>query len=435
MYQEEAIMKTGNDKFSDELSGMRRDAEAIIRGTIEDVLPTKAVRKALREITLERPIYVLAIGKAAWVMADEAASILGNHIVGGIVVTKYGHSKGEIPGFRIIESGHPMPDENSVMAASEVLKMADKMTENDQALILLSGGGSSLAEIPAPGLTLEDLRNVTEVLLKCGADIVEINTLRKHLSGIKGGKLAKHILPASGCAVILSDVVGNHPEMIASGPTYTDNTDADDVMEVIKKHNLNLSDNVLEVLKESRETVVCNVKNIVEGSVDELCHAASAHAAKQGYSPYIIASDIGCEAKELGERFASMGWEYLNGKSKDVRYPCAFIIGGETVVKVTGDGLGGRNQEIALYAAKGLKGLDNVVLFSLASDGTDGPTDAAGGIVDGMTVQRMEDIGMDVEQYLYNNDAYHALKSVGDLIITGPTGTNLNDVTVMLVKK
>lgn len=433
MYQTGAVRRAGDDYCADGIEAMRRDAAFIIEKTIEDVLPMKAVRETIAKLELNKPVYVIAIGKAAWGMADEAARLLNGRIAEGIVVTKYGHSKGNIEGFRILESAHPFPDENSVIAAREVLGLADKVTEKEDVLLLLSGGGSSLVEMPAPGLSLAEVKKLTEILLKCGANIVEINTVRKHLSAIKGGKLAKHLMPARGYAIILSDVVGNHPEMIASGMTYLDDTSAPEVMEVIKKYHLDVGDNVLRVLEKSQATLVNNITNIVKGNVEELCRAAAKHADEAGYTPYVVAEDVECEAGVLGNWFSSMARSILD-KKEGVKLPCAIIAGGETVVKVNGTGLGGRNQEIALWAAAGIQGLENIVLFSLASDGTDGPTDAAGGIVDGETVKKLREKRLDIQAVLAENDSYHALEKIGGLILTGPTGTNVNDVTVMLIK-
>lgn len=434
MYQAGTIRRAGDDSGIYEVEAMRRDAETVIQKTIEDVLPMKAVREVLEEIALTKPVYVIAIGKAAWGMADEAARLLGSRIVEGIVVTKYGHSKGNIEGFQIMETAHPFPDDNSMLAAGKVLELADRVTENEEVLLLLSGGGSALVEMPAAGLTLPEVTRVTEILLKCGANIVEINTVRKHLSAIKGGKLAKHLQPATGYAIILSDVVGNHPEMIASGMTYPDATDAPEVMEVIEKYHLDVGDKVIRVLEKSEETLVSNITNIVKGNVEELCSSAAEHVRELGYKPYIISTNADCEAKSLGQWFARTAKAIREDNPWKLELPCAVIVGGETVVKVTGNGLGGRNQEIALQAAEGIQGMEKTVLFSLASDGTDGPTDAAGGIVDGYTVKALEDKGMNIREYLEDNDAYCALQEVNGLIMTGPTGTNVNDVTVLLIK-
>ena len=292
MYQAGTIRRAGDDSGIYEVEAMRRDAETVIQKTIEDVLPMKAVREVLEEIALTKPVYVIAIGKAAWGMADEAARLLGSRIVEGIVVTKYGHSKGNIEGFQIMETAHPFPDDNSMLAAGKVLELADRVTENEEVLLLLSGGGSALVEMPAAGLTLPEVTRVTEILLKCGANIVEINTVRKHLSAIKGGKLAKHLQPATGYAIILSDVVGNHPEMIASGMTYPDATDAPEVMEVIEKYHLDVGDKVIRVLEKSEETLVSNITNIVKGNVEELCSSAAEHVRELGYKPYIFSTNV-----------------------------------------------------------------------------------------------------------------------------------------------
>lgn len=433
MYQTGTVRRTGAAESGTELIKMREDAEGMIQKIIADVQPMKAVRKVLGEIVLDKPVCVIAIGKAAWEMANEAACMLKDRIKEGIVVTKYDHARGEIPGFTILESGHPFPDENSLRAADAVLALADRMTQDEQVLLLLSGGGSALVEKPAEGISLAELDHATKLLLKCGADIVEVNTVRKHLSQIKGGKLAKRLMPAEGYAIILSDVVGDHPEMIASGMTYQDDTNAEDVKRVLDKYQLDVGKNVSGALTRSEKVPVSNIVNIVEGNVKELCNAAVVHAREAGYVPYVVSVDMKCEAKDLGTWFAQAAKKCMDGNQWNLRLPCALIIGGETVVKVTGNGMGGRNQEIALQAAKEIRGMDRVVLFSLASDGTDGPTDAAGGIVDGTTAQRMEELGMDIDSYLKDNDAYHALSAVGGLIMTGPTGTNVNDVTVMLI--
>lgn len=414
--------------------GVRKDAEEIIGKTIEDVLPYNAVRQVLTEKAFEEPVYVFAIGKAAWGMAHEAAGLLKGKICKGIVITKYGHAKGPIEGFEIMESGHPMPDENSVIAAKRLIELAKEVTAQEKTLLLLSGGGSALVELPAHDLTLTQVRSATEVLLRCGANIKEINTVRKHLSAIKGGKLARYLMPSEGYAIILSDVVGNHPEMIASGMTYPDETSANDVANVLHKYGLEFGDHVTDVLLDSESTIVNNIENIVKGNVEELCSAVAAHAEEAGYHPYIMSASEEGEAIELGKRMANIAREIREGRAPQYQLPCAVIIGGETVVKVTGNGDGGRNQEIALSAAMEMRGIRDVLLFSLASDGTDGPTDAAGGIIDGNTAGNLEKKEINGYQYLSNNNSYYALKQVNGLIMTGPTGTNVNDVTVLLCK-
>ena len=406
---------------------MREDAYKIIKETLADCLPDKAVRDSLKKLEFTGRIYVAAIGKAAWVMAKTAADFLGDRLEQGIIITKYEHSRGALDTFEIIEAGHPTPDENSVLGAKKAIALIREVEEGDTVLLLLSGGGSSLVELPMPGLTLSDIQGVTKQLLFCGAGITEINVLRKKLSAMKGGKFAAYLKHAKAYSIILSDIIGDNDDMIASGLTYPDESTVDEVKKIIEKYHLTLDERVEEVLLSSQPCRDINIENHVVGSVKDLCRAAAVHAGELGYSSHILTTSMQCEAREAGTWIASM---YKDAYPR----PYAVIAGGETVVKVTGTGMGGRNQELALSAAGVLKGQKNVLLFSLGSDGTDGPTDAAGGIVDGSTAERLEAMGLDVEQILQENDSYHALQRVDGLIMTGATGTNINDVTVLLCK-
>lgn len=406
---------------------MRKDAYTIIEKTIADCMPDRAVQNALKGFYLSGGVYVAAVGKAAWVMAKTAADFLGDRLEKGVIVTKYEHAKGMLDGFEIIEAGHPTPDENSILGAHKVIKLLEQATREDTVLFLLSGGGSALAEAPMEGLLLSDIQKMTKQLLFCGAGITEINIIRKKLSAIKGGKLSGYIHGAKAYSIILSDIIGENEDMIASGLTYPDNSTAEDVRNLLEKYKLKTDEKVEEILLNSSPCKDVHVENHVVGSVKELCKAAATHAKELGYEPYILTDSMECEAKEAGKWITSK--ELRNHAA-----PFALIAGGETVVKVTGNGLGGRNQELALYAAKELAGQKDVLLFSIGSDGTDGPTDAAGGIVDGETVYKLKEIGVDVEEVLQNNDSYHALQKVDGLVITGPTGTNVNDVTVLLCK-
>lgn len=390
-------------------------------------MPDRAVQNSLKELKFTGRVYVAAIGKAAWVMAKAAADFLGNRLEKGVVVTKYGHSKGALNRFEMIESGHPAPDENSVLGAHKVTGLLEEASKEDTVLFLLSGGGSALVEAPAEGLSLSDIQKVTQQLLFCGAGITEINVIRKKLSAIKGGKLAGFIHGAKAYAVILSDIIGENEDMIASGLTYPDTSTVESVRHIVEKYNLTMDEKVERVLRNSKPCETACVENHVVGSVSELCQAAAVHAAELGYEPHILTTSMQCEAKEAGKWIASK-------EHRNYAAPFAVIAGGETVVKVTGKGLGGRNQELALYAARELAGQKDVLLFSIGSDGTDGPTDAAGGIVDGETVYKLKEAGVDVEEALFHNDSYHALQKVDGLVITGPTGTNVNDVTVLLCK-
>lgn len=406
---------------------MREDAFQIIQKTIADCLPDKAVRDSLQKLDFTGKVYVVAIGKAAWVMAQTAAVFLADRLEKGIIITKYEHSRGALDKFEIIEAGHPTPDENSVLGAGKAVELVKEATQEDTVLLLLSGGGSSLVELPMPGLTLADIQEVTRQLLFCGAGITEINVLRKKLSAMKGGKFAGYLKRAKAYSIILSDIIGDNDDMIASGLTYPDDSTAEEVKQIIEKYHLHLEKKVEDILLSSQPCRDIQIENHVVGSVKDLCRAAAEHARELGYHPYILTSSMQCEAKAAGKWIATYA-------SSDYERPFAVIAGGETVVKVTGKGLGGRNQELALSAARQLNGREDALLFSLGSDGTDGPTDAAGGIVDGSTVSRLEQLGVDVEQMLKNNDSYHALKLVDGLIMTGATGTNVNDVTVLLCR-
>ena len=406
---------------------MHEDARKIIKQTIADVMPDRAVRNSLNELQLNGNIYIIAIGKAAWVMAQTASAFLNDKVKMGLIVTKYGHSRGPLKMFEIIEAGHPTPDENSIRGAKRMLEILESLEQKDIVLFLLSGGGSSLVELSMDGLDLEDIQTVTRKLLFCGADITEMNLIRKKLSAIKGGKLSGHLRGQKAYAIILSDIISDNNDMIASGITYPDLSTVKDVEKILKKYQIRFDRKVMSVLEKSDSYRNVSVENHVVGSVTELCKAAAEHAWELGYIPHIVTTAMDCEAREAGRWMASMA-------EGTYPRPFAMIAGGETVVKVTGKGMGGRNQEIALSAAMELKGKENVLLFSLGSDGTDGPTDAAGGMVDGHTAGQLEALGINIEQVLADNDSYHALKKVDGLIITGATGTNVNDVTVLLCK-
>lgn len=404
---------------------MREDAFKIIKETIADVLPDRIVRETMQQLSLKGAVYIVAIGKAAWIMADTAAKVLGSGFQKGVIVTKYGHSKGSIEHFQIIEAGHPVPDENSILGAEKILEMFQEIPSTATILFLISGGGSSLVELCMPGIGLNDIQNVTEQLLKCGANISEINVLRKKLSAIKGGKLSGYLKEQRKCSIILSDIIGNKEDMIASGLTFPDRSTKKDAEAIIEKYRLNLPDNILKVIQNSSAVENTRVENHVVGSVEELCQAAAKHAEELGYHAHIVSTALQCEACEASR------W-LIEDCSPGYESPCAIIAGGETVVVVKGKGLGGRNQEIALSGAKYLSGKKNVLLFSIGSDGTDGPTDAAGGIVDGDSMALLEEQDISIDEVLAQNDSYHALEKINGLIKTGATGTNVNDVTVLL---
>lgn len=403
------------------------DAKKIYTYAIGECLPDKAVQKALRSLELPKERLILvAIGKAAWQMANAAYNELTLRIDRGIVITKYGHSRGQISHFDIYEAGHPVPDQNGIDATNEVLKAVSDLTDRDTVLLLVSGGGSALFE--SVDCSLDDLQNITSQLLLCGASINEINCIRKHISNVKGGKFAQKCYPARVFAIVLSDVLGDNIDTIASGPACADSSTVDDVKHILAKYDLKVGDELKNILLAETPKHIDNATHIVSGSVSELCRAAAQMSEKLGYSALILSDMVCCEACQAGSFLASVAKTHAKcGKS------VAFICGGETVVHVKGNGRGGRNQEVALSAAKEICGIDNAVVFAIGSDGTDGPTDAAGGYADGKTWQRINKKGVDAERLLQNNDSYNALSCVNGLIFTGPTGTNVNDLYVALI--
>ena len=407
------------------------DAKEIYTGAIKASLPDAAVRDALVNLSLPSGRLILvAAGKAAWKMAKCAADIIegefGRKIDRGIVITKYGHSEGAIGSLEIYEAGHPVPDASGAFATERALLLTEGLTSDDLVLFLISGGGSALFE--SPMCELSELASLTKALLASGADIGEINTVRKHLSKVKGGRFAEHIYPASVYTVALSDVLGNRIDTIASGPTSPDPSTSDEALRVIEKYSIEVSEEMLRYMKLETPKVIKNGSYFVGGSVSQLCLSAKEICKSLGYRAEII-SDSECgEARELGKRLATLAIE-----NKNTKQPLAFIVGGETVVKLRGTGLGGRNQETALSAATFISGYGNIAVFSVGSDGTDGPTDAAGGCVFGDSVSEMKKAGVDPDMYLENNDSYNALAAIDSLIITGPTGTNVNDIAVALV--
>ena len=408
-------------------SRLRQDADTIIQQAIHAVLPDEAVRRALEGRAFPGRVLLVAAGKAAWQMAHAAVNCLGDQLTAGVVVTKYDHVKGELPRCTCYEAGHPVPDQNSFRATQAALDLVAGTKPEDTVLFLLSGGGSALFEKPLiPG---EELQDITGQLLACGADIVEMNTVRKRLSGVKGGRFAQACAPARVYAVVLSDILGDPLDMIASGPACPDSSTCADALAVVEKYGLKLSEAAMACLRQETPKQLDHVETRITGSVRELCSAAAAACRGLGYRPVILTDQLCCQAKEAGSFLASI----LKTHAGDGE-PLAFLAGGETVVQLTGKGLGGRNQELALAAAPGIAGMENAAVFSVGSDGTDGPTDAAGGYVDGDTLAALAACGLQVHQVLADNDAYHALQAVGGLVVTGPTGTNVNDVAVALIR-
>ncbi|MDR1979605.1 MAG: DUF4147 domain-containing protein [Synergistaceae bacterium] len=411
---------------------IRETAVSVAKGAIESVLPERAVKEALAE-PIEGSIVLIAIGKAAWRMANAAYESLGPRIARGCVITKDGHSRGPIGSLEIFEAAHPVLEQRNLDATRRALSMTEGLSAKDSVLFLVSGGGSALFELPLEGVTLEDVADMTSQLLACGADIVEINTLRKRISSVKGGRFAQACAPARVRSVVLSDVLGDRLDSIASGPAYPDSSTREDAASILRKYGLNLPPSILGKLSVETPKKLDNVDTRITGSVPVLCEAAKNLLAEQGFATTLLTTTLDCEAAAGGAFFAALAREAIRGR-KDRASPVAFIAGGETVVKLKGKGKGGRCQEMALAAALGLQGLDGVAFAAVGSDGTDGPTDAAGGVVDGATAQRIRSRGLDPHAMLEDNDAYHALEASGDLLITGPTGTNVNDLIVALIE-
>ena len=406
---------------------LRRRAEAVVAAAIRAVQPDDAVRRALDGQTFPGRIILVAAGKAAWQMAKAAHDCLGSRIEGGVVVTKYGHVMGPIGPLVCCEAGHPVPDENSFAGTRRALELVAGLGAEDTVLFLLSGGGSALFEEPlVPGRVLQD---ITEQLLACGADIVEINTIRKRLSAVKGGRFAVACAPARVFSVVLSDILGDPLDMIASGPAVPDSSTCAQAVAIAEKYQLRLPDQARVLLEQETPKVLTNVTTRITGSVRELCSAAAGACRELGYEPVILTDQLCCQAKEAGSFLASVVKTHAGSGRRR-----AFIAGGETVVQLTGGGKGGRNQELALAAAAGISGIPGAAVFSVGSDGTDGPTDAAGGYADHETCAELRERGIEIYRVLQDNDAYHALELTGGLIITGPTGTNVNDVAVALVE-
>ena len=411
------------------MSTLRQDADRIIKDALHAALPDTAVRKALGEIRFnEGRIILVSVGKAAWQMAKAAWDASERAIEGGVVITKYDHSKGPIGNLEIFEAGHPVSDENSYRATQRAVDCVSGLSEKDNVLLLISGGGSALFEKP---LTEEaECQDITRQLLKSGANIVEMNTIRKRLSAVKGGRFAQCCAPAHVFAIVLSDIIGDPLDMIASGPAYPDSSTCSQAQEIAKRYGLTLSDEAKRLLQTETPKKLDNVTTYVTGSVKQLCASAMQTAKKLGYEPVFLTAGLECEARQAGSFLASIARDH-----QDSEKSLAFIAGGETVVHLTGHGLGGRNQEIALSAADGISQCRDTCVFSVGSDGTDGPTDAAGGFCDQDTKEKLHGCGIEIKEVLADNDAYHALAKCGGLIMTGATGTNVNDLTVLLIKR
>ena len=409
---------------------IHQDARQMMEAALKAAQPDSAVQAALGRLQIDSTgrLIVIALGKAAWQMAKAASDALGNQIDKGLVITKYDHVKHDLPWFVMREAGHPIPDSNSFDATKQALDLIMDLEARDTVLLLISGGGSALFEQPL--IAPEELQDITDQLLRSGADITEINTIRKRLSAVKGGRFAERCQPARVVSIILSDIIGDPLDMIASGPAYPDSSTCADAARIINRYGIRLSEEAQALMAQETPKSLPDVTSLVTGSVTVLCDAAANKARELGYEPVILTASLACQAREAGSFLGAIAQYHQHTK-----HSLAFIAGGETVVRLTGQGKGGRNQELALSAARDIQGLDQTLVFSLGSDGTDGPTDAAGGVVDGQTAQRLHELGMSIDHILLDNDSYPALQAVDGLIMTGPTGTNVNDVSVLLIKR
>ena len=400
------------------------DAQTILREAIAVVQPEAAVTRALAQLPPCHGRRILvAVGKAACPMASAALQALDGHVHAGIVITKHGHGVPLPAPLQVLEAGHPVPDAATYAATDQALALTENLTPADQVLFLLSGGGSALFEQPL--LPPQELADVTQQLLACGAAITQVNTIRKRLSAVKGGRFALHCAPAQVWSVVLSDVLGDRLDMIASGPACPDRSTAEEALEIVNRYALRLSPQALACLRRPTPSALPNAQSIVTGSVRQLVDAAARTCRRLGYDVEILTDCLQSEARDAGR--------WLAREALVRSGPRALLAGGETVVHVMGPGLGGRSQELALSAAAQIAGQRALAIFSFGSDGTDGPTDAAGGYVDGQTQAALARQGISIPDVLARNDAYHALEACGGLIKTGPTGTNVNDLSVALL--
>ena len=436
---------------------LRSDAMTIFQSALAAVDPEEAVRRHLRivgeTLSLEERRYdlgacerilVVGAGKAVAPMAKALEDMLGDRIDSGVLVVKDGHGL-PLKKIHVREASHPVPDERGVAGTLEILKLLDGAGPRDLVLCLISGGGSALLIAPAEGITLPDKQATTRSLLACGATIHEINTIRKHLSRAKGGQLARAAHPAGVLSLILSDVVGDDLDVIGSGPTVPDRSSFEDTMEIFKRYEIwdripaPVRDRVAQGVKgalpetpKPGDPAFDGCAQVLVGSCLRALTAAAESAERLGYRSLILSSKVEGEAREVAKAFAAIGKEVLSS-DHPLKPPACILTGGETTVTLQGDGRGGRNQEFVLAGALALDGTDRVVVLAGGTDGTDGPTDAAGALADGLSIRRAKALGMDPHAFLKRSDSYHFFKPLDDLIITGPTRTKVMDVYMLLV--
>lgn len=435
---------------------LRADAGKLQQAALEAVEPAAAIRRHVRregdvltvadrryDLRHHERVFVVGGGKAAVPMAAAIADILGPRLTEGVVVTKYGHVSGTqhpVSSIQVLEAGHPVPDEQSVRGAQAVADLSSRATERDLVICLISGGGSALLTLPVPGLHLAGLQALTGALLRSGATINEMNTVRKHCSRIKGGQLARLVAPATLVTLILSDVVGDPLDVIASGPTVPDPTTVADAQAVLERYGIQslppsqggIERELFQETPKPGDPAFERVQHLVVGSNRLAALAAVEQARQLGFNVLLLSTYIEGEAREVARVAAALA-KGVRAHGDPLPPPACLVWGGETTVTVHGEGKGGRNQELALAAALALDGWPGMLVMALATDGTDGPTDAAGAVVTGETVARAWSQGLDPWAALKANDSYHFLDALGDLLRTGPTGTNVNDLLFILV--
>jgi glycerate 2-kinase len=432
----------------------RQQATQIFQAVLRSVDPYGLVQKhagpvaSLYRAEKYQKLYIVSFGKAAFPMSRALTDVVDGMLNQGILITKDGHvpENGLLGKMVIYEADHPVPDIRGVRATEKIIALLKEADRETLVVCLISGGGSALLVAPFEGINLPEKQEVTQLLLKAGAGIGELNTVRKHLSRIKGGRLAGLAYPAKVASLILSDVIGDPLEVIASGPTAPDETTFQDALAVLDRYHLKdrIPENALDILfrgaqgeipetPKTGNAIFDKVENIIIGSNKEALQIAEREAAAQGYCTVILSAALKGEARKAGRWLAGQAIEAYHESGQTVPRKICLIAGGETTVTVTGKGLGGRNMELALAFAREIRGREGITLLSAGTDGTDGPTDAAGAIVDGGTLIRAGLAGLDVNEYLAENDSYHFLEKTHDLLITGPTGTNVMDLQIILI--
>ena len=448
-----------SNRRPDGMEDLHADLHKITQSALTAVAPEACMRQALQlegdrlhvaeasfDLSQVRRIFVVGMGKASARMAASLEDLLGRRISGGLVVTADGY-KVAARNVEIVEASHPVPDARGLAAAKRIVTLVGEANEDDLVIVLISGGGSALLPLPAAGITLSALTSTNDLLLRSGAKIQEINTVRKHVSQVKGGQLGRQAFPAQVLTLVLSDVPGDPLHAIASGPTVADPTTFQQAKRILLQYHLwgkvpgsvrkritaGVRGNIEETPKPG-DDVFQRVETVIVGSGSVAAEAALVEAERLGYHTLLLTTTLEGEAREVGKFLAALAREEAL-RNRPLPHPALIMAAGETTVAVRGEGRGGRNQELALSAAQGIEGIPHVVIASLGTDGRDGPTDAAGGMVDGGTVERMQEQGIDPQEYLDRNDAYRALEQAGDLILTGPTGTNVADLCFVAVGK